>query len=142
MEMRWWEEASEGNLVSIRGRSSASSSTSESSVEILIHEHFSRDEKKAAATLAPTQFATLAPTQLATFSYFINKGLCVFLTEDDGDIKRSNSWANNIPCLVTAGFVLECLSWKGSKGVLSNSSIGLKVLGSGRINYRLNGHTV
>ena len=85
MEKRWWQEASEGNLVSIRGRSSASSSTSESRVDMLIHDHFSRDEKKAAATLAPTH--------LTTFSHFINKGLMVLLFFSQ-HIKRSNSRVN------------------------------------------------
>lgn len=70
---RWWEEASvakEGNLVSIRGRSLASSSTSESAVEMLIHEHRSSDAKKAVATPVPTQLATLS-----SFSHFMNPQL-------------------------------------------------------------------
>jgi len=53
---RWWSWA-EG-LVSMRGRSLASSSSSRSVVLRLMQEHLSREAKKADATLTPTQLAT------------------------------------------------------------------------------------
>ena len=53
---RWWSWA-EG-LVSMRGRSLASSSSSGSVVLRLMQEHLSREAKKADATLTPTQLAT------------------------------------------------------------------------------------